>query len=59
MIIKQLNKEQAIEFAKSEAWKELSMKDRAVFQLYQDKLCNYCSECGSPITWQLDTEDTE
>jgi hypothetical protein len=35
----QLTKEQAIEFAESGAWKEMSLKHRAEFQMLQDKLC--------------------
>jgi len=35
----QLTKEQAIEFAKSEAWKDMSYRQRAEFQICQDKLC--------------------
>ncbi len=36
---KQLSTEQAIEFAKSEAWKNLTDQQKVAFQLYQEKLC--------------------
>ena len=35
----QLSKEQAIEFAESGAWKDMSLRQRAEFQMLQDKLC--------------------
>ena len=35
----QLTKEQAIEFAKSEAWKEMTLRQRAEFQVLQPLLC--------------------
>ena len=35
----QLTKEQAIEFAKSGAWAYLNDKQRALFQINQEKLC--------------------
>lgn len=37
--ILQLTKEQAIEFAESGTWKEMSLRQRAEFQMIQDKLC--------------------
>lgn len=35
----QLTRDQAIAFAESGAWKDMPMRERAVFQLNQDKLC--------------------
>lgn len=35
----QLTKDQAIEFYESGAWKEMSLSQRAEFQMLQDKLC--------------------
>ena len=35
----QLTKEQAIEFAKNEAWKEMNFRERSEFQILQEKLC--------------------
>ena len=35
----QLTKEQAIEFAESGAWKDMNLRQRAEFQVLQDKLC--------------------
>jgi hypothetical protein len=35
----QLTKEQAIEFAESGAWKEMTFRQRAVFQMFQPLLC--------------------
>lgn len=35
----QLTKEQAIELAESGAWKEMNLRQRAEFQILQNKLC--------------------
>ncbi len=35
----QLTKEQAIELAENEAWKDMNFRQRAEFQILQDKLC--------------------
>jgi hypothetical protein len=35
----QITKEQAIEFYKSGAWKDMNLRQRAGFQILQDKLC--------------------
>lgn len=35
----QLTREQAIAFYDSGAWKKMSVKERAVFQMQQDRLC--------------------
>jgi hypothetical protein len=37
--VKQLTKEQAIKFAQSEVWKDMSDRQIVEFQLFQDKLC--------------------
>lgn len=37
--MRSLTKEEAIELAKSEAWKGMSLFERAFFQLHQDRLC--------------------
>ena len=41
---KQLTKEQAIEFHDSGAWKNMGDKEKALFQMEQDKLCMPFSE---------------
>jgi hypothetical protein len=38
-IIYQLTREEAIQFSESEAWKCWADRERAVFQLLQDKIC--------------------
>jgi hypothetical protein len=48
--MKQLTKKQAIEFHESEKWKELDVKERAAFQMYQDRLCMPFSEFHKAIT---------
>lgn len=42
--MEQLTKNQAIEMAKSEWWKDKPAKDVALFQMQQDKLCMDFSE---------------
>lgn len=37
--MKQLTKEEAIELHRGEAWKKMSLKERAVFQIQQKRLC--------------------
>jgi hypothetical protein len=34
-----MTKEQAIELAESEFWKDMSLRERATFQLFEEKLC--------------------
>ncbi len=38
-VVVQLTKEQVIEFYEKETWKELTLKQRAEFQMSQDLLC--------------------
>lgn len=37
--MEQLTQEQAIAFHDSEAWKQMTARERAAFQLHQDRLC--------------------
>lgn len=37
--MKEFTREEAIAFAKSGKWKEMSDRERALFQMYQKKLC--------------------
>lgn len=37
--MKQFTKEEAIKFAKEEKWRSMTHRERAAFQLLQDKLC--------------------
>lgn len=47
--MEQLTREQAIAFHDSGAWKRMSAKERAAFQMEQDKLCMPFSEFHSAI----------
>jgi hypothetical protein len=38
-VMEQMTKEQAINFARSEKYLDMSHKERAILQLHQDKLC--------------------
>lgn len=37
--MEQFTQEEAIKFAESKAWEDMTHRQRATFQLYQDKLC--------------------
>ncbi|MBW7901237.1 MAG: hypothetical protein H3C26_07160 [Rhodocyclaceae bacterium] len=44
MTMEQLTQEQAIAFHDSGAWKQMGIRERAVFQMAQDRLCMPFSE---------------
>jgi hypothetical protein len=52
--MKQLTTEQAIAFHNSGAWKAMSAKERAVFQMQQDKLCMPFGEFHKAVEETLD-----
>lgn len=53
-MIEQLTREQAIEFHDSGAWKKLTLQQRAMFQMEQDKLCMPFDEFHKAVEATLD-----
>ena len=51
--MQQLTTEQAIAFSDSRAWEKMTPRERAVFQIEQDRLCMPWSEFQKAVEWTL------